>query len=382
VSSKSPTTRCQIPAARLAWALGLLLAVASCGKPGSETTAHQKVPTVTLVAPARRTLERRVTLTGDVLGIQQAELTAKVPGFIKQIYVDRGDFVHRGDLLAKLTYPEQEAAYSQAKANFELAEVNYRRALALLKEKVASQQDVDNATEAYKAARDNLAAQKTLYDYREIRAPFDGYIVQRNFDPGHLIMPSSGNTTPLFVIADISKVRIFIYVPEKDVGILRPGLEVAVFNDAYPGKTFTGQVTRIAQGLDPSTRTMQTEIDIINPEGELKPGMFARVDLALERRTNALTLPAGAVMHDVTGSYVYTVAGGRAHRVAVGTGWREGDTVEITRGLDDSQSVVLTGWEQLADDAEVRVAEPRDERAASNHPTPPAGGRAARASGR
>ncbi len=345
----------------VAAALVLLAALASCQKPGSPTTSQEKIPTVTVSTPVRRTVERRVTLTGDVLGIQQAELTAKVPGFINRINADRGDFVHRGQLLALLTYPEQEAAYSQAKANFELAEANYRRALTLFKERVDSQQDLDNATEAYKAARDALAAQKTLYDYREIRAPFDGYIVQRNFDPGHLIMPSSGNTTPLFVIADTSKVRIFVYVPEEDVGILRPGLEVSVRNDAYPGKSFGGEVTRIAQGLDPSTRTMQTEIDIVNPEGELKPGMFARVDLALERHANALTLPAGAVIRSGGASFVYVVSDGHARRIPVGTGWQEGDTVEITQGLDDSTRVVLTGWEQLADGTPVQIATHPDE---------------------
>ncbi len=370
MSFESSTARYQFPATFLAAALALPLALSACGKAVPDTPAHEKIPTVTLVRPARRSLERQVTLTGDVLGIQQAELTAKVPGFVKRIYVDRGDLVSRGELLAQLTYPEQEAAYSQAKANFELAEMNYGRALKLFKERVDSQQDLDNATEAYKAARDNLTAQKTLYDYREIRAPFTGYIVQRNFDPGHLIMPSSGDSTPLFVIADINKVRIFIYVPEEDVGILRRGLEVSVFNDAYPGRAFRGEVTRIAQGLDPSTRTMQTEIDIVNPEGELKPGMFARVNLVLERRHNALTIPAGAVLRDMAGSYVYTVTQGRAHRVAVRTGWQEGDTVEITQGLEDSQDVVLTGWEQLADGAQVNVAERQEERASGGRPVP------------
>jgi len=295
-------------------------------------------------------------MTGDVLGIRQVELTAKVPGFIDKIYVDRGSFVHEGQLLATLTYPEQEALYKKAKANLELAELNYKRTLKLAELHVVAAQDLDNARANYQAAKDDLDSQATLYSYRNIKAPFDGYIIRRNFDPGHLLTLSGGDTSPLFVISDTSTARIFVYVPEEDIGFLRTGTDVGVTTDAYPGKKFRGTVTRLAQGLDPATRTMQTEVDIANPEGELKPGMFARVSLQLYSHHDALTLPAGAVLRGEKGSFVYTVGGGRAHRRPVQTGLQEGDTVEITGGIGDGSEVVSSGWELLDDNLPVRVA--------------------------
>jgi membrane fusion protein (multidrug efflux system) len=304
----------------------------------------------------RRDMARHITMTGDVLGIRQAELTAKVPGFIDKIYVDRGSLVHEGQLLATLTYPEQEALYKKARANLDLAELNYNRMQKLAQLHVVAQQDLDNARATYQAAKDDLESQATLYSYRHIKAPFDGYIIRRNFDPGHLLAVSGGDTSPLFVIADTSTARIFVYVPEEDIGVLRAGTDVAVTTDAYPGRKFRGTVTRIAQGLDSATRTMQTEIDLANPEGELKPGMFARVNLQLYSHPRALTLPAGAVLRGENGSFVYTVSHGRAHRTPVQTGLQEGDTIEISGGLPDGAQVVSSGWELLDDNLPVRVA--------------------------
>lgn len=346
------------PWGALGIALLLLGAAVASGCRGSNAAApaHHAIPTVTVVHPVRRDMARHVTMTGDVLGIRQAELTAKVPGFIDNIYVDRGAFVHQGQLLATLTYPEQEALYKKARANLELAELNYNRMQKLAALHVVAQQDLDNARANYQAAKDDLESQATLYSYRNIRAPFDGYIIRRNFDPGHLLQLSGGDTSPLFVIADTSTARIFIYVPEEDVGLLRTGTDVGVTTDAYPGRKFRGSVSRVAQGLDPATRTMQTEVDIANPEAELKPGMFARVNLVLFSHPAALTLPAGAILRGEDGSFVYTVSNGRAHRRRVKTGLQEGDTVEVTSGIGDQNQVVSSGWELLDDNLPVRVA--------------------------
>ncbi len=316
---------------------------------------HRGIPVVTVVRPQRRDLARRITLTGDLLGIRQVDLTAKVPGFIKEIYVDRGDYVKRDQMLAILTYPEQEKAYRQAKANFELAQANYDRYRRLLAEHVISQQDYDTALANFKSTRETYREQEELYNYRFIRAPFSGYIIQRNYDPGHLVYPGA-TQSPLFVLADSSKVRIFIYVPEEDVGRLKLGSRAEVKTDAYPEKTFTGEVTRIAQGLDPTTRTMQTEIDLVNPENLLKPGMFARVILNLFSEHDVLTLVPGAVIHGDQGSFVYTVRNNHAHKTPVQIGLQEADAVQIVSGLKGDEDVVVSGAELLDDGSPLRVA--------------------------
>lgn len=342
--------------------VGALAALAVFAYSAGERRAAQKVsrprhgiPVVTVVRPQRRDLARRVTLTGDLLGIKQVDLTAKVAGFIKSLYADRGDYVKRGQLLAVLTYPEQEKAYRQAKANFELAAANYERYRRLLQEHVISQQDYDTALANYKSTRETYREQEELYNYRFIRAPFSGYIIQRNYDPGHLVYPGMSQS-PLFVLADSHKVRIFVYVPEEDVGRLKVGSRAEIKTDAYPEKTFAGEVTRIAQGLDPTTRTMQTEIDLANPENLLKPGMFARVTLNLFNEYDVLTLVPTAVMHSDEGSFVYTVRDGRAHKTPVKTGLEESDAVEIVSGLNGDEEVVVSGAELLDDGSPLRVA--------------------------
>jgi RND family efflux transporter MFP subunit len=335
--------------AAFAYSAGQRRAAAKLSRP------HRGVPVVTVVRPQRRDLARQVTLTGDLLGIQQADLTAKVPGFIDRIYVDRGDYVKRGQLLATLTYPEQEKAYRQAKANFELAEANYNRSERLLDERVISQQDYDTALANYQATKEAYREQEELYNYRIIRAPFSGYIIQRNYDPGHLVYPGASQS-PLFVLADPTKMRIFVYVPEEDVGRLKVGSRAEVKTDAYPEKTFFGEVTRLAQGLDPTTRTMQTQIDVVNPENLLKPGMFARVILDLFKEHDVLTLVPAAVIHGDQGSFVYTVRNNRAHKTPVKTGLEESDAVQILSGLNGDEEVVVSGAELLDDGLPLKVA--------------------------
>jgi membrane fusion protein (multidrug efflux system) len=342
--------------------LGTLAALAAFAYSAGQRRAAEQVsrprhgiPVVTVVRPQRRDLARQVTLTGDLLGIRQVDLTAKVPGFIKRIYVDRGDHVKTDQMLAVLTYPEQEKAYRQAKANFELAEANYDRYRRLLDEHVISRQDYDTALANYKSTRETYREQEELYNYRFIRAPFPGYIIQRNYDPGHLVFPGMSQS-PLFVLADSSKARIFVYVPEEDVGRLKLGSRAEVKTDAYPEKTFFGEVTRIAQGLDPTTRTMQTEIDLVNPENLLKPGMFARVVLNLFNEYDVLTLVPAAVIHGDQGSFVYTVRDGHAHKTAVKTGLEESDAVQIVSGLSGDEEVVVSGAELLDDGSPLKVA--------------------------
>ncbi len=347
--------RAIIAAAALATLAGAT-ALDGCGSESKARTAHRGAPTVTVVRPQRRDMVREITLTGDVLGIRQTELMVKVQGFIDRIYADRGDFVKEGALLARLSYPEQEAAYARAKANFDLADANYHRMQNLFEQKVASRQDLDGATANYKAAKETLTAEQTLYGYRDIRAPFDGYIIRRSFDPGHLVGPSNDNGMPFFVIADISRVKVFVYVPEEDVSYLRTGITAQVTSDAYPDRGFAGEVMRVTQGLDTSTRTMQAEIHLANPEGELKPGMFARVTLPLYEHRRALTLPPGAILRGEGGTYVYTVSGARAHRMPVRTGLQDADAVEITDGLGDGAQVVISGWELVEDNSPVQVA--------------------------
>ncbi|GEM_PF-1087295 len=342
-------------------ALGILSYFAAKQRAAEKTSrTHRAIPVVTVVRPKRRDLSRRITLTGDVLGIKQADLTAKAPGFIEAIYVDRGDYVKRNQLLAVLTYPEQEKAYRQAKANFELAKANYLRSVQLWKEHVISQQDYDTALANYKSTKEAYKEQEALYSYRIIRAPFSGYIIQRNYDPGHLVYPGVSQS-PLFVLADSSKVKIFVYVPEEDLGHLKIGLPAEVRTDAYPEKVFSGSVVRLAQGLDPSTRTMQTEVDLPNPENLLKPGMFARVTLKLFTEHNVLTLIPSAVLHGDQGSFVYVVKNAHAHKVAVKLGLQESDAVQIVDGLVGDEMVVSSGAELLDDGSPVRVAAVLDE---------------------
>lgn len=328
------------------------------------TEGARPLPLVQVTKPAQVDMQRRLLLTADVLPIQQADLMAKMAGYLDAVYVDRGDRVRAGQLLAVIRQPELEQQWRQAQASYDFAKVTYARLQELFDKGLVAKQDLDDARTKSEVAKRTLEVQRTYVQYAKIVAPFDGYVTKRYLDPGAFIPQATGIVSAantLLTVMDLSQVKVLINVPERDITSVHVGDPVSLTLDAYPDQTFQGQVTKFAPALDPGSRTLQVEIDIRNDDLALKPGMFARVTLVLERHTQALVVPSEALLVNELGSFVYVAGAGQdgafaVRRVAVRTGIEDVGQVEILVGLGANDQIVRTGKEQVHDGSQVRIA--------------------------
>jgi membrane fusion protein (multidrug efflux system) len=333
---------------------------------------HTPVPAVIVIRAQRGEAVRSITLPGDLVGFYEATLYAKVTGYLASIGVDKGDWVKAGQTLAQIEVPELKHQLARARANLEINRLTYQRLEKVWKEdpRLVAREDVDVAFSKFREADARVGELEAMVAYTKIVAPFDGVITGRFADPGTLIkaasvqsaVPSetSGGaataTSPVLTEAMIDKLRIYVYVPQDNVPFIRRGTPASVTLADLPGRSFTGSVTRFAMRLDLSTRTMLTEVDLENPRHELYPGMYANVDLELERHRNALKLPLSALgtSPDGLSHYVYVAKGDRLRRVPVTIGINTGTYVEITSGLGGEELVASTINPSLADGEQVR----------------------------
>lgn len=345
----------------------------------------ERVVSVGTMSPVRKDLDVRLVYTADIQPYQQINVFSRVDGYIAKMHVDKGDYVRADQLLVEVDHTDYVHAVNRAKANLEAAranvvsqeatiknaKLNLDRMRALIKDQYVSQQDVDNAQAAYDVAGaqvDSLRAQvhqmevalqqaDTSLTYSYIRAPFPGSISTRNLDAGAFVSGSTGSTSTLsrgiLVLQDITTVRVLVDVVEKDVPLVKIGQPAELRADAYPGRTFTGKVTRVVQALNPSTRTMTVEVDIPNPDRALKGGMFARVELLVGVHANALQVPIDAVTRLETDQYVYTVQDGKARKAPVVLGIQSDGLIEIVKGLAGTEPVIVSGKDLVTDGVKV-----------------------------
>ena len=302
--------------------------------------------------PKRETVVYRRQFTGDVVAIQQATIFSKVSGNLERIYADIGMRVGRNQILALIDTTELYQQYQQASATYVNALANDRRSKELFEQSLVAKQDLDNADATMKVAKAAFETAETHLAYARITAPFPGYVTKRFLDPGAMVNP---NSTTLFMLMDLDAMKIIINVLEQDIPLVTKGKKSLVTVDAYPGQTFTGTVSRYAEAVDPSTRTMAVEIDIPNPAHELKPGMFANVTLLINEHPNALTVPTQSILKDDTGYFLFVNRQNTAHRIAVTPGVEQGSRTEILKGLEGNESVVVLGQSFLKDSSAISV---------------------------
>ena len=265
-----------------------------------------------------------------------------------------------------------QAELESAQAEFELKEVTYKRLQAVREEEpdVLPQQTVDEARAEFQVSRAkvkviestmnqvltrvrqveaSLSRLKTLLSYAEVRAPFAGIITERFVHPGALIQEAttSQNVQPIVTVSDMEILRVFLDIPESEVPFVEVGDKASITVDALPDRKVEGKVTRFATALNPSTRTMKTEIDIPNPERLLRPGMYGRVTLVLEERPATLTIPAQALHVDGETTFVYAVSAGTAKKTEIQTGLNDGITIEVIQGLEGSETLVVEARGQI-----------------------------------
>jgi RND family efflux transporter MFP subunit len=344
----------------------------SGAKPDSRKS---RLITVGTAMPIRQDLDIRLMYTADIQPFQQVNIFSRVDGYIAKLHVDKGDLVKANQLLVEIDHTDYVHAVNRAKANLVAAradvlrqEANVRNAglqltrmEALIKDQFISQQDLDNAQIAHDMASaqlESLRAQvkqmevalqqaETNLTYSYIRAPFAGYIAERNLDAGAFVSGSTGSTSTMsrgiLNLHEVGTVRTLIEVVEKDVPLVKIGQKAEVRAEAYPNQVFEGTVTRVVHALNRQTRTMTVEVDLPNQDHLLKGGMFARVELMVGKHENAVQIPADALTRLDELQYVYVVKDGKALQIPVEVGDRVGNRIEITKGLTGEEQVIVSG---------------------------------------
>ncbi len=345
--------------------LSILTVITLCGckrSTGDPPTQAAPPMNVQIVRPKRSEITRSITLPGNVLAYQQGTLYAKVAGYLKTITVDKGDWVQQGALLAEIEVPEMEADLAKYQADVEVASMDYQRLREALKKSpdLVMPQTVDAAKGKYLVAKANLQRIETLLKYASLTAPFGGAVTRRWVDPGAFIPAatsgSAAQNAAVLTLADFSRVRVQVQVPEPEVPLITNGLPVRITVQELRGRTYEGRVTRYAEALD-DAMNMLTEIEIPNPKGRLRPGMYASVQLELERKRDALTIPAEALVVEKTKNSVFTVADGKAKKVPVKVGFNDGVAVEVVEGIKPDEPVILAGRQAMNDGQSVNAKE-------------------------
>jgi len=374
--------------------LGLILFVAVAALVAFRLTSGAKtdprknrILTVGTMAPIKQDLDVRLAYTADLIPNQLVNIFSRVDGYIAKIYVDKGDLVKANQLLVEIDHTDYIHAVNQAKANLLSAKakvvqqdagvrnatLTLDRMQALIKDQFVSQQDLDTALvnrDAAVALQDSLRAQvqqmtvalaqaETNLAYSYIRAPFAGYIAERNLDPGAYVSGTTASTSTvsrgILSVHDVETVRTLIEVVEKDVPLVQVGQRADVRAEAYPHEVFEGRVTRIVQALNRATRTMTVEVDLPNKDHRLKGGMFARVEVLVGKHPQAIQIPLDAVSRLEESQYVYVVKDGKAHQVPVELGARAENRVEVVKGLAGDEQLIVSGKDLVSEGVPVQV---------------------------
>jgi len=384
----------------------------------SQRVGREEIP-VEISPVVQQHLTYSLLANGDIAPLMQVDLYPKVSGYLDKISVQIGDSVRQGQVIAQIDRAEfvqkvkeveakvaqakaqvaeleagtraedireAEEAVKQAQSRFNNAKLQRERVEALYKREVISKKEFDlsemdyNVTEAQLAAAEQhlkmlkvgarpevkaaslgklkemeaiLAQEQIRLQNTEIVAPFAGEIVRRNVDNGALVSPS----TPLVTLVHMETLKVLTNVLEKDIALVKPGMKVKILTEAYPEKPFEGTIVRINKALDLATRTLQTEINVPNPGRLLKPGMFAKIEVTLTDKPNALAIPKEAVLEEGGKQAVFVVEGSQALRKPVVTGIEQGPFIEVVEGLKDGEKVVVRGQQSLRDRSTIRVVE-------------------------
>lgn len=305
---------------------------------------------VQTITPRHGSIARSITLpTFKVLPLQEATLFAKVAGYLKTLKVDKGDAVTNGQLLAELEVPELLADEVQFQAELKVARLNSDRLQEAQRKAsdLVMPQTVDEARAQAEVAQAKLQRTRTWLEYTRIRAPFDGIVTARHVDPGSFIPAAtagaSAQNAALLTIMNYQRVRVQVFVPEPETPRIKDGIPARITAEELPSHIYSGSVTRYAHALDPATKTMLAEIELDNPNGELRPGMYASVQLELERHPDALLLPAQAVVFEKSGVSVFLFQEGKAVKTALRLGFNDGSNVEVLEGIKPESVLILPG---------------------------------------
>lgn len=304
--------------------------------------------------------EYEISVPAELKPFEQVAVYAKVTGFVQRMYVDRGDRVRKGQLLAILEAPEMQQQYLSDKSteqkvhsDYLYAKQAYERLVDASKTTGAvadieldrAKSAMESAKSAYDASKAGTAHSSQLQQYLRITAPFDGVITQRNVSVGALA--GTGGNTPLFMMAQSNKLRLTLSLPERHASSVYEGMPATFTVSSQPGKTFDAELSRTSGLLDQQDRSLTLEFDVSNPSGELQGGDYAQVKLKLKRKSLTYWVKSKSVLNTQSGNYVLTLNNNEVKRIAVSEGVRLDTLTEVFGNLSPTDNIIMKPSEEI-----------------------------------
>lgn len=337
---------------------------------------------VNVTRPTVSTSTSQLSLPGSTQAFSDTPIYARTNGYLKAFYVDIGQHVAKGQLMAVIETPEvdeqlqvAQADLKSSQANLALANTTSDRYQNLLKQDSVSKQETDVAVSgaaarkaAVEAAEANVRRLQQMQSFERIYAPFSGVVTARNTDIGALINAGSGSAQPrdLFRIASTNQLRVFVAVPETYAPRIHNGDTATLTLDEYPGQQFTGVVARNSSAIDAASHTLNVEVDVNNAEGKLLPGAYSTVHFNIPQQVRMLSIPANTILFRAEGLRVGVVRDGRVHLQPITVGRDNGSTLEIATGLSSGDQIVLDPSDSLAEGQPVHAEQSSKEPAGAH----------------
>lgn len=348
----------------LAISTSLVLVLSGCSQKEKEKGQEQKAPTKAVsykTAPLQvNNPEYQISVPAELKPFEQVAVYAKVTGFVKQMYVDRGDKVRKDQLLAVLEAPEMQQQYLSDKSteqkiysDYLYAKQAYDRLVTASKTTGAvadieldrAKSAMESARSAYDASKAGTAHSSQLQQYLRITAPFDGVITERNVSVGALA--GTGSNMPLFTMAQSNKLRLTLSLPEKHSSSVQQGMSAKFTVSSQPGKIFDAKLSRTSGLLDQKDRSLTLEFDVTNPSGELQGGDYAQVKLKLKRKNPSNWVQTKSVLNTQSGTYVLKLNNDEVKRIAITEGVRLDTLTEVFGNLSPEDKIIIKPSEEI-----------------------------------
>jgi len=315
-------------------------------------------PVVKIATASLKTGGKDLIFVGEALPFQNVTLYAKISGYIDKILVDKGDKVSEGQLLATIISPEVDQSYKSAQADLENKKSILNRDQTLLKKEYISQEVEEQAETDVTMAEANVKSLSEQQGYKYITAPFSGTVTARYADPGSLVQNATSSQTsalPVVTVAQLNKLRIYIYVEQKDANDIKPGCPVDITLTEDPKFDLKTTVTRTTGQLDEQTRMMTTEIDVDNTKDLITPGSYVQVHVHVSASVK-LQVPSEALVVRVTKYYLAVVDdSNQIHYKEIQVGENNGQNITVLSGIKEGDKIALNLGESLADGQKVRI---------------------------
>src|SRR6478752_7526808 len=336
-----------------------------------EWTDAQAIPTVAVALPSGRALSPTIDLPGRLEAYSRAPIFARVSGYLKSWNADIGTKVRAGDVIAEIEAPDLDQQLLQARADLvsqqssaQLSEATLTRRKSLLASNFVSMQEIDERTAdlnnkkaAVKSGQANVERLEALAGYKKITVPFDGVVTSRETDVGALINAGGGSGPAMFVVSDISKLRVYVNVPQSYVPAIKIGAKAVILMPEYPERTFAATVEASSQSVDIASGTTRMQLALDNAAGELMPGGYANVRMSLQRDAVPLHIPASALIFNQNGLRVATVGADDKVLFKTVTIARDlGRDIELASGIAPEDRIIVAPPDGLADGDQVRIA--------------------------